>query len=151
MRCPFCGEEDTIVKDSRSTEDGSSIRRRRLCPKCDSRFTTFERLQLRELSVIKKNKDIKPFDRDKIRRSISTALRKRSVESEQIEILVDNIVRKFESSGDSEIETSDIGKEIMYQLSKLDQVAYVRFASVYKDFNNAKDFEIFIENLKNDD
>jgi len=148
MRCPFCSQEDTIVKDSRSTEDGSSIRRRRLCPKCDSRFTTFERLQLRDIIVIKKNGEKRPFDRDKILRSITTAMRKRSISSEEIEALVNQLVRKFETSGENEIPSNAIGEEIMLQLSRLDQVAYVRFASVYKDFNNAKDFEQFIEQLK---
>ena len=150
MRCPFCGEIDTIVKDSRPTEDGSAIRRRRLCPTCDSRFTTFERLQLREITVAKKNGEKRPFDRDKIFRSIMTAVRKRSISVEGVETLVNELVRKFEAFGENEIPTSIIGEEIMHQLSKLDQVAYVRFASVYKDFNDAKDFEKFIEQIKND-
>lgn len=151
MKCPFCGEEDTIVKDSRSIEEGFSIRRRRLCPKCDSRFTTFERLQLRELTVIKKNNDKRPFDREKISRSITTALRKRAITADQIETLVNEIVRKFEAIGENEVYSSAIGEEIMHQLSKLDHVAYVRFASVYKDFNDAKDFEKFIKDIKNNE
>lgn len=150
MKCPFCGEEDTIVKDSRPSEDGIVIRRRRYCPKCDSRFTTLERIQLKDLYVIKKNGERKQFDRDKIVRSITTALRKRSISHEMIEKLVNNLVKKFESHSESEIPSSLIGEEIMNELSKLDQVAYVRFASVYKDFNDAKDFVKFIENIKNE-
>jgi transcriptional repressor NrdR len=150
MKCPFCGEENTIVKDSRPTEDGISIRRRRQCPKCDSRFTTFERIQMRELIVIKKNGEKRPFDREKMLRSIETAVRKRSISDEEIEILVNNLVKKLESLGENEIKTSKIGKIIMDELSQLDQVAYVRFASVYKDFNDSKDFLEFIGKIKNE-
>jgi transcriptional repressor NrdR len=150
MKCPFCNEIDTVVKETRAIEDGSSIRRRRYCPSCSSRFTTFERLQLRDLFVIKNSGARKIFDRDKISRSISTALRKREISQDQIEKIVNNLVRQFESLGENEIPTSLIGEAIMNELSKLDLVAYVRFASVYKDFANAKDFEKFIKKIKNE-
>ena len=150
MRCPFCNEIDSVVKETRAIEDGSSTRRRRYCPSCGSRFTTFERLQLRDLFVTKNSGARKIFDRDKITRSISTALRKREVTQEQIEKLVNNLVRQFESRGETEIPTSVIGEAIMNELSKLDLVAYVRFASVYKDFANAKDFEEFIAKITNE-
>jgi transcriptional repressor NrdR len=149
MKCPFCGAEDTQVKDSRPSEDGTSIRRRRVCTSCGSRFTTFERLQLRDLVVIKRNGDKKPFDRDKIERSIKTAVRKRSVSDSQAEQLVNKLVKNFESHGDNEIPTTLIGDEIMKELASLDLVACVRFASVYKDFNDAEDFEKFIQEIKN--
>ena len=148
MKCPFCGIEDTQVKDSRPSEDNTAIRRRRECSSCGSRFTTFERLHLRDLVVIKKNGDKKPFDRDKIERSIKTAVRKRSVSDNQAEQLVNKLVKKFEAYGDSEIPTKLIGDEIMKELSRLDLVACVRFASVYKDFNNAEDFQQFIHKIK---
>jgi transcriptional repressor NrdR len=147
MRCPFCNDEDTQVKDSRPSEDGMSIRRRRYCVACNSRFTTFERVQLRELTVIKKLGEAKPFDRDKILRSINMAVRKRSVKPEQVELIVNNIVRNLEALGESEIPTSQIGEMIMKELAGLDQVAYVRFASVYKEFREADDFGKFIKQL----
>ncbi len=144
MRCPFCGDEDTQVKDSRPSEDRSSVRRRRFCDKCDSRFTTIERIQLRDLVVVKRNGEKKAFDRDKITRAIATALRKRLISPEKIENIVSHLVNNLESLNESEIPTSIIGEAIMQELSKIDQVAYVRFASVYKDFNTAADFEEFI-------
>jgi transcriptional repressor NrdR len=148
MRCPFCSFEDTQVKDSRPSEDGTSIRRRRYCPKCDSRFTTFERIQLRELTVIKRSGEKKPFDRDKILRSIVLSTRKRPVTESQIEAVVDKIVTKLEKTGEGEIPATMIGEEVMRELSKLDKVAYIRFASVYKDFSDAKDFEEFVTTIK---
>lgn len=147
MKCPFCGNADTQVKDSRPSEDGMAIRRRRYCPACNSRFTTFERVQLRELTVLKKNNVRRPFDRDKITRSISMAVRKRPVTPDQVEQLVNNIVRKLESLGESEIPTPKIGEIVMEELKELDEVAYVRFASVYRNFREAKDFENFIDEL----
>lgn len=150
MRCPFCGHEDTQVKDSRPTEDNSAIRRRRLCPDCGSRFTTFERVQLRDLTVIKKGGQRVPFDRDKLARSIIIACRKRHVEPERIERIVSGIVRRLESSGESEIPSSVIGEMVMDALAALDQVAYVRFASVYRNFREAKDFEDFVGRLSGD-
>ena len=148
MRCPFCSNEDSQVKDSRPTEDNTAIRRRRICDQCGSRFTTFERIQLRDLVVIKSNGEKESFDRDKIYLSISLALRKRNIEQEKIEKIVNAIVRKLENSGESEIKTNLIGEYIMEALSHLDQVAYVRFASVYKDFREVKDFEDFLGNLE---
>ncbi len=150
MKCPFCGDENTVVKNSRPSDDSSAIRRRRSCTVCDSRFTTLERVQLREMYVIKKNGEKRLFDREKIYRSIGTAVRKRFVHNEKIDELVNNISRKFELLGDQDIPTSLIGQEIMLRLSELDQVAYVRFASVYNDFHNAKDFEKFIKQLKHE-
>ena len=147
MRCPFCGHDDTQVKDSRPTEDNSAIRRRRFCPNCGARFTTFERIQLRELTVIKKTGQREPFDRDKLARSLSIALRKRPVEPERIEQLVSKIVRDLESLGESEIPAASIGELVMEALANLDQVAYVRFASVYRNFRETKDFEEFIGKL----
>ncbi len=144
MRCPFCGDEDTQVKDSRPSEDKLSIRRRRFCNECSHRFTTIERIQLKELVVIKRTGEKKTFDREKITRSINTALRKRSISKEKTEAIINNLVCQFESSNDNEIPSSVIGEAIMKELSKIDQVAYVRFASVYKDFNTAEDFENFI-------
>jgi len=148
MLCPFCREKDTSVVDSRPTEDGTAIRRRRVCA-CDrkERFTTFERVQFRELTVIKSNGRRAPFDRDKIAKSITIALRKRPIDSESVEKFISKIVRNLEGLGENEIPTSTIGKFIMDGLSNLDQVAYVRFASVYKNFKEAKDFEQFIGNL----
>lgn len=147
MRCPFCGNDDTQVKDSRPTEDNSAIRRRRFCPNCGARFTTFERIQLRELTVIKKNGAKAPFDRDKLARSIMIATRKRPIEPERIERLINGIVRRLESSGESEIKSDAIGELVMDGLAALDKVAYVRFASVYRNFREAKDFEDFIGSL----
>ena len=148
MLCPFCREKDTSVVDSRPTEDGTAIRRRRVCA-CDrkERFTTFERVQFRELTVIKNNGNRAPFDRDKIAKSITIALRKRPIDSEAVEKFISKIVRNLEGLGENEIPTSTIGKFIMDGLSNLDQVAYVRFASVYRNFKEAKDFEQFIGNL----
>ena len=148
MRCPFCSNEDTQVKDSRPTEDNTSIRRRRICDQCGSRFTTFERIQLRDLIVIKSNGQKETFDRDKMFRSLSLALRKRKVEQDKIEKIVSAIARRLENSGDTEIKTNLIGEYIMEALSNLDQVAYVRFASVYKNFREVKDFEDFLDNLE---
>jgi len=148
MLCPFCREKDTSVVDSRPTEDGTAIRRRRVCA-CErkERFTTFERVQFRELTVIKSNGRRAPFDRDKIAKSITIALRKRPIDSESIEKFISKIVRNLEGLGENEIPTTTIGKFIMDGLSNLDQVAYVRFASVYRNFKEAKDFEQFIGNL----
>ena len=148
MLCPFCREKDTSVVDSRPTEDGTAIRRRRVCG-CErkERFTTFERVQFRELSVVKNNGRKEPFDRDKITRSINISLRKRPIDSESIEKFISKIVRNLEGLGENDIPTSIIGKFIMDGLANLDQVAYVRFASVYKNFKEAKDFEQFIGNL----
>ena len=148
MLCPFCREKDTSVVDSRPTEDGTAIRRRRVCA-CDrkERFTTFERVQFRELTVIKNNGRRAPFDRDKITKSITIALRKRPIDGESIQKFISKIVRNLEGLGENEIPTSTIGKLIMDGLSNLDQVAYVRFASVYRNFKEAKDFEQFIGNL----
>ena len=148
MRCPFCSNEDSQVKDSRPTEDNTAIRRRRICDECGSRFTTFERIQLRDLVVLKSSGQKEVFDRDKMFRSISLALRKRNIDQEKIEKIVNAIVRKLENSGDTEIKTNLIGEYIMDALSRLDQVAYVRFASVYKDFREVKDFEDFLGNLE---
>jgi transcriptional repressor NrdR len=144
MRCPFCGTEDTQVKDSRPTDDRAAIRRRRQCPNCAARFTTFERVQLRELTVIKKNAQREPFDRDKLARSIRISLRKRPVEGERIERVINSIVRQLESSGETDIPSDMIGELVMESLASLDQVAYVRFASVYRNFREAKDFGEFI-------
>ena len=148
MRCPFCSNEDTQVKDSRPTEDNTSIRRRRICDQCGSRFTTFERIQLRDLVVIKSKGQKETFDRDKMFRSLSLALRKRSIDNEKIEKIVNAIVRKLENSGETDIKSNIIGQYIMEALMHLDQVAYVRFASVYKNFREAKDFEDFLGNLE---
>ena len=148
MICPFCREKDTSVVDSRATEDGTAIRRRRVCG-CErkERFTTFERVQFRELTVVKNNGQKEPFDRDKIAKSINISLRKRPIDSESIEKFISRIVRNLEGLGENEIPTSTIGKFIMKDLANLDQVAYVRFASVYKNFKEAKDFEQFVGNL----
>jgi transcriptional repressor NrdR len=147
MRCPFCGHDDTQVKDSRPTEDNAAIRRRRYCSACGSRFTTFERVQLRELSVVKSNGEKAPFDRDKLSRSLNIALRKRPVNEDRIERIVNSIQRKLETLGESEIPTKVVGEMVMDYLSDLDKVAYVRFASVYRNFHEAKDFEEFIEKI----
>ncbi|MGE0669179.1 MAG: transcriptional regulator NrdR [Sphingomonadales bacterium] len=150
MRCPFCGNEETQVKDSRPSEDGSAIRRRRHCPACGARFTTFERVQLRELTVIKKTGRRVPFDRDKLARSINIALRKRPVEPERVERLINGIVRRLESMGESDVSSDLVGELVMEGLAGLDPVAYVRFASVYKNFREAKDFGEFIGALDGD-
>ncbi|MCH7542021.1 MAG: transcriptional repressor NrdR [Proteobacteria bacterium] len=147
MRCPFCGHADTQVKDSRPTEDAAAIRRRRACPACGSRWTTFERVFLRELTVLKKNGQRATFDRDKLARSIHIAVRKRPIDDEQVERIVNGIQRRLESSGESDIPTPMIGEMVMDALASLDQVAYVRFASVYRNFREAKDFEDFIGKL----
>jgi transcriptional repressor NrdR len=149
MRCPFCGCDDTQVKDSRPTEDRAAIRRRRLCPNCAARFTTFERVQLRELTVMK-NAQREPFDRDKLARSIHVSLRKRPVEPERVERVINSIVRQLESSGETEIPSEMIGELVMESLSQLDQVAYVRFASVYRNFREAKDFGEFVGRIRAD-
>ena len=147
MRCPFCGHNDTQVKDSRPTEENATIRRRRRCPECSSRFTTFERVQLRELSVVKSDGEKVLFERDKLLRSLQIALRKRPVEEDRMERIVNSIQRRLETLGESEIPTKVIGEMVMEHLAELDQVAFVRFASVYRNFREAKDFEAFIGNL----
>ena len=147
MRCPFCGNDDTQVKDSRPTEDNSAIRRRRFCPGCASRFTTFERVQLRELTVLKKGGQRAPFERDKLLRSVQISTRKRPVEPERVERMVNGIVRRLESMGEPEIPSHIVGELVMEALANLDQVAYVRFASVYRNFREAKDFEDFVGGL----
>jgi transcriptional repressor NrdR len=143
MRCPFCAHEDSQVKDSRPTEDGSSIRRRRQCEDCGARFTTFERIQLRELTVVKAGNRREPFDRGKLERSVAIALRKRPVPPERIDKLLSSIQRQLETSGETEVPSSAIGEMVMNGLRAIDPVAYIRFASVYKDFREAKDFEDF--------
>ena len=147
MRCPFCGNQETQVKDSRPTEDGAAIRRRRYCPACGGRFTSFERVQLRELNVVKKSGKKVPFDRDKLMRSVQMALRKRPVEPDQIERMVSGIVRRLESTGESEIASTAIGEMVMEALAATDTVGYVRFASVYRNFREAADFEEFVGEL----
>lgn len=147
MRCPFCGHLDTQVKDSRPTEDHVAIRRRRSCPECGSRFTTFERVQLRELVVAKKDGQRQVFDRDKLVRSFRLACRKRPVGEEAIELAVNDIQRRLEGAGEAEIAAAAIGEMVMAALKRLDQVAYVRYASVYRDFREAKDFEEFVEQM----
>ena len=147
MRCPYCGSLETQVKDSRPTDDASSIRRRRVCPDCGGRFTTFERVQLRELTVIKKSGRRVPFDRDKLMRSLEVALRKRPVEAARVERMVNGIVRQLESQSDGDITTDHIGELVMEGLRALDGVAYVRFASVYRNFREARDFNTLIDEL----
>lgn len=147
MRCPFCGNIETQVKDSRLSEDGESIKRRRYCASCDSRFTTFERVQLREILVIKKNGEKKIFDPEKLKKSIEMAVRKRPVSEVQVEKLVNNIVRQLEVDSETEIASSKIGELVMNALEKLDKVAFVRFASVYKNFEKADDFQKFIKQV----
>ncbi|MGE4280464.1 MAG: transcriptional regulator NrdR [Magnetospirillum sp.] len=144
MRCPFCGHDDTQVKDSRPTEDNSAIRRRRSCPECGSRFTTFERVQIRDLVVIKKDGARSPFDREKLLKSLRIALRKRPVEEEQVERIANGIHRRLESMGENEVPSKYIGELVMDVLMDLDKVAYVRYASVYRNFREAKDFEDFL-------
>lgn len=148
MKCPFCSHADTQVKDSRPSEDGLTIRRRRFCPSCNSRFTTFERVQLRELTVLKKTGERRIFDRDKLMRAINVATRKRPVGPDEVERLVSSIVQKLESSGESEVASSLIGEMVMEGLKDLDSVAYIRFASVYRNFREAKDFEKFVGDLE---
>jgi transcriptional repressor NrdR len=154
MKCPFCGCEETQVKDSRNTDDNTAIRRRRECPECGSRFTTFERVQLRELIVVKRNGEKTLFDRDKLEKSISLAVSKRPISAERVEKIVNSLQRRFESSGETEITTKQIGEAVMEVLSHLDNIAYIRFASVYKDFRNLQDLQEFvatIEKLTNND
>jgi transcriptional repressor NrdR len=150
MRCPYCGNDDTQVKDSRPTDDSSAIRRRRICNGCGGRFTTFERVQLRELIVIKKSGRKVPFDRDKLTRSVGTALRKRAVEPERVERMISGVVRQLESLGEVEVTSDQIGEYVMEGLKGLDAVAFVRFASVYKNFAAADDFRSFLSALGED-
>jgi transcriptional repressor NrdR len=148
MRCPYCGGLDTQVKDSRPTEDNASIRRRRACPDCGGRFTTFERVQLRELTVVKKNGRRAPFDRDKLQRSVDVALRKRDIAPERIERMINGVVRQLEAQGDADIATERIGELVMEGLKTLDEIAYVRFASVYRNFREARDFNAIVGELE---
>ncbi len=150
MRCPFCGGEDTQVKDSRPAEEGVAIRRRRACPACGARFTTFERVQLREITVVKSDGRRVPFDREKLARSIRVALRKRPVDEDRLERIVNGIQRRLETEGEQEITSRQIGETVMEVLKELDQVAYVRFASVYRNFREAKDFQAFLGQLDAD-
>ena len=147
MRCPYCGSLDTQVKDSRPTDDSSAIRRRRVCPDCGGRFTTFERVQLRELTVMKRSGRRVPFDRDKLQQSVEVALRKRPVDPERVERMINGIVRQLESMSDGEVPSETVGELVMEGLKGLDDVAYVRFASVYKNFREAKDFEEILGKL----
>lgn len=153
MRCPFCGHLESQVKDSRPSEDGAAIRRRRLCPQCGGRFTTFERVQLRELTILKRSGRRTPFDREKLLRSVQVSLNKRPVDQERIEQMVSGIVRQLESSGESEIPSSVLGEAVMSALKQTDKVAYVRYASVYRDFGEGADFAKFLgeEGLGEDD
>ena len=146
MHCPFCGHEDTHVKDSRPTEDNTAIRRRRACPDCGARWTTFERVHLRDLMVVKKNNQRVPFDRDKLEASMRISLRKRPVDPDRVDRVISGIVRRLESSGETDISTDAIGEAVMDALMNLDSIAYVRFASVYKNFREVRDFEDFIGN-----
>ena len=148
MKCPFCGCEETQVKDSRNTDDDTAVRRRRECPECGSRFTTFERVQLRELFVLKKNGERTLFDRDKLAKSISLAVRKRPISAERVEKIVNSLQRRFESSGETEITTTQIGESVMEALSHLDNIAYIRFASVYKDFRDLRDLKEFVTTIE---
>jgi transcriptional repressor NrdR len=148
MRCPFCGHDDTQVKDSRPAEDAAAIRRRRFCASCGQRFTTVERVQLRELFVLKSDGRRVPFDREKLNRSITIALRKRPVGDERVDRIVNGIVRQLEASGETDILSKQIGELVMDTLKEVDAVAYVRFASVYRDFREAKDFENFLGSLE---
>jgi transcriptional repressor NrdR len=151
MRCPYCGSLDTQVKDSRPTDDASAIRRRRICSDCGGRFTTFERVQLRELTVLKRSGRRVPFDRDKLQRSVEIALRKRPVDPDRVERMINGIVRQLEALGENEISSETVGELVMEGLKGLDDVAYVRFASVYKNFREAKDFEEILERLSSPD
>lgn len=148
MKCPFCGCNDTQVKDSRNADDDTAVRRRRECPECGQRFTTFEYVQLRDLIVVKKNGDRVMFDRDKLARSIYLAVRKRPISSERVEKIVNSIQRRLETTGETEISSTKIGELTMESLATLDHVAYIRFASVYRDFREPKDFEEFLETLE---
>jgi transcriptional repressor NrdR len=150
MKCPYCGSLETQVKDSRPTDDNASIRRRRVCPDCGGRFTTFERVQLRELTVVKRSGRRTPFDRDKLQTSIEIALRKRPVAPERIERMVNGIVRQLESAGEADVTSATVGGLVMEGLKSLDDVAYVRFASVYKNFREARDFEEILDQLSSD-
>ena len=152
MRCPFCGHLESQVKDSRPSEDGAAIRRRRLCPQCGGRFTTFERVQLRELTILKRSGRRSPFDRDKLARSITVALRKRPVDQERLDRMVSGIVRQLESMGETELSSNVVGEMVMKALKSLDEVAYVRYASVYRDFRQTDDFAKFLsdEGLSDD-
>ncbi len=145
MICPFCGNEDTQVKDSRPAEDGAAIRRRRMCSNCGARFTTFERVQIREITVVKRDGRRSIFDREKLERSFDIALRKRDVDGEVVSMEINGIVRQLESHADGDVESARVGELVMSALSNLDQVAYVRYASVYRNFREAKDFEAFVE------
>ena len=151
MRCPFCAHEDTQVKDSRPTEDNAVIRRRRSCPACNARFTTFERVQLRDLTILKSSGRRETFDRDKLKRSVAIALRKRPVDDDRLERMISSLVRQLEASGQSEFPSDRLGEMVMEMLADLDQVAYVRFASVYRDFREARDFEEFVGQLAEQD
>ena len=144
MRCPFCGELESQVKDSRPSEDGAAIRRRRLCPECGGRFTTFERVQLRELTILKRSGRRSPFEREKLARSIAVAIRKRPIDPERVERMVSGIVRQLESMGETELPSSAVGEMVMKALKSLDEVAYVRYASVYRDFRQTDDFARFL-------
>ena len=144
MRCPFCGHDESQVKDSRPSEDGAAIRRRRMCPACEGRFTTFERVQLRELTILKRSGRRAPFERDKLARSVAIAIRKRPVEPDRVERMISAIVRQLESMGETELPSSTIGELVMKQLKQLDDVAYVRYASVYRDFRETQDFARFL-------
>ena len=148
MKCPFCGHEETQVKDSRPSEDHSAIRRRRACPNCGERFTTFERVQLREMTVLKSGGRKQPFDRDKITKSMQVALQKRPVEIEDIEKTASAIVRKLESQGEQEITSESIGSAVMEALKDLDVIGYIRYASVYEDFRQPEDFNAFLDDIK---
>jgi transcriptional repressor NrdR len=148
MRCPFCGHDDTQVKDSRPTDDNAAIRRRRVCAECAARFTTFERVQLRELTVVKTNGQREPFDRDKLLRSMQIALRKRPVEADRLDRVVNSVVRQLEASGENDITSQQIGEMTMDALEQLDSIAYVRYASVYRDFRETRDFDEFLGKLK---
>ena len=148
MRCPFCGNDDTQVKDSRPTEDNAAIRRRRICGNCGARFTTFERVQLRELTVVKTSNDREPFDREKLLRSMRIALRKRPVEADRVERVVNSIVRQLESSGETEIPSKQVGEMAMQALGQLDQIAYIRYASGYRNFREASDFNELLDGLR---
>ncbi|MCZ2204207.1 transcriptional regulator NrdR [Bartonella sp. A05] len=150
MRCPYCQSEDTQVKDSRPAEEGAVIRRRRVCSICGGRFTTFERVQLRELLVLKKSGRCEPFDRDKLTRSVDVAVRKRNIDHERIEQAISGIVRRLESLGEPEIASEKIGCLVMESLKSIDDIAYIRFASVYRDFRNASDFHNVINELSKD-
>jgi len=150
MRCPYCSSTDSQVKDSRPTDDNTAIRRRRICNDCGGRFTTFERVQLRELTIAKKSGKRAPFDRDKLERSVQTALRKRDADEERVERMINGIVRQLESKGEGDIPSEEIGKLVMEGLKQIDEVAYVRFASVYQDFKEAKDFEGFLRDISKD-